>query len=166
MHDSNDMDIKLNSEGSESIDLLFNVNIKGAPFELLCSTLEFLSAILHNISHCGTGAKIHGNMANLSSMTVIVALLLCCSMYSSTGQEAGVVQQSERMIQSLYNSIRAIAFPSSPQFDPDKTHQDTRFILMIPGKTLNYFDYYPGKEYTEFIQVCINIVTCNNYYDM
>ena len=91
-------------------------------------------------------------------MTIVVALLLCCSIYSSTGQEAGVVQQSERLTQTLYNSIRAIAFPSSPRFDPDKTNQDARFILMIPGKTLNYFDYYPGKEYTKFIQVRINIV--------
>ena len=68
------------------------------------------------------------------------------------------MQQSERHTQTLYNSIRAVAFPSSPRFDPDETNQDARFVLMTPGKTLNYFDYYPGKEYTEFIQVGIVII--------
>ena len=92
-------------------------------------------------------------MARHSSENVIAALLLCCSVYSATGQTPGVVEQSEHMVQSLYKAIRAIAFPSSPRFDPAKTNQDVRFILLIPGKTLNYFDYNPGKEYTDFIQV-------------
>ncbi len=57
------------------------------------------------------------------------------------------------MVQNLYATIRAIAFPKSPQLDEYATNVDTRFILMVPGKVLNYFDYHPGPDYTNFIQV-------------
>ena len=57
------------------------------------------------------------------------------------------------MIRSLYATIRGIAYPKSPELDEYATNVDTRFILMMPGKVLNYFDYHPGPDYTNFIKV-------------
>ena len=63
------------------------------------------------------------------------------------------VDRIDQMTQGLYATIRGIAFPKSPQLDEYATNVDTRFILMMPGKVLNYFDYHPGPEYTNFITV-------------
>ena len=94
---------------------------------------------------------------------VIVALLLFCSTSLVTGQGTAalasqeetqqLVENVEKMTQTLYSTIRAVAYPDSPQLEEDKANVDTRFILLSPGKTLNYLDYYPGQEYTQFLQV-------------
>ena len=57
------------------------------------------------------------------------------------------------MIHDLYATIRAIAFPRSPELDEYESNVDNRFVLMLPGKILNYFDYFPGPDYMKFIQV-------------
>ena len=68
-------------------------------------------------------------------------------------QTGGLVNRAEQMAQNLYKTIRAIAFPISPELVESTTNVDTRFILMMPGKILNYFDYHPGPDYTKFVQV-------------
>ena len=82
----------------------------------------------------------------------LVALLL---LFYSPGdtQQQSPAKQAERSVSALYDTIRRIAFPASPDLQKDKTKADGRFILMMPGKVLNYQDYHPGPEYTEFIQV-------------
>ena len=82
---------------------------------------------------------------------VLVALLL--SIYSSVTLQLTPAQQAEKSASALYDTIRRIAFPASPDLADEKTKPDGRFILMMPGKVLNYQDYHPGQEYTEFIQV-------------
>ena len=64
---------------------------------------------------------------------------------SDTDRQKGV-KQSQRILSDLYQVLRNIAFPTSPYSFSDTTHN--RFILMSPGKVLNYFDYYPGDQYT------------------
>ena len=72
-----------------------------------------------------------------------------CQQASSAAQ----VDRSSQMIHDLYATIRAIAFPKSPELIEYETNVDNRFVLMLPGKILNYFDYFPGPDYTKFIQV-------------
>ena len=94
-------------------------------------------------------------MARMVSTTLaFVAMVLSCSISSVICQTArGQTQKAQDLAASLYSSIRAVAYPESPELDEEQANVDTRFILMNPGKILNYFDYYPGPEYTEFIQV-------------
>ena len=68
-------------------------------------------------------------------------------------QSGDLVNHAALMVHNLYSTIRAIAFPQSPELVETETNVDGRFILMIPGKILNYFDYYPGRDYVKFIQV-------------
>ena len=56
------------------------------------------------------------------------------------------VKHSQKILSDLYQVLRNIAFPTSPYSFSDTTHN--RFILVSPGKVLNYFDYYPGDLYT------------------
>lgn len=60
---------------------------------------------------------------------------------------------SQSMTHNLYSTIRNVAFPSSPELIETESNIDSRFVLMMPGKVLNYFDYHPGEAYTAFIQV-------------
>jgi hypothetical protein len=96
-------------------------------------------------------------MVNLSfSRLALAALLFCCSLYSVTCQLASSEEQVDRsgkMVHDLYATIRAIAFPKWPELVDTESNIDNRFVLMMPGKILNYFDYYPGSDYTKFIQV-------------
>lgn len=93
-------------------------------------------------------------------MLIVVACLLwqqgvmVASDSSSGAQEATSVSQVPKHANALYNTLRSIAFPQSPSLSQTT---DSRFILMVPGKVLNYFDYYPGGEYTKFIQVIIRL---------
>ena len=73
-------------------------------------------------------------------------------------QKNNAVRQGQQNTAALYNLIRSIAFPESPTLD-DSPNLESRFILLMPGKVLNYFDYYPGREYTKFIQVS-SILRC------
>lgn len=92
---------------------------------------------------------------------VAVALVACLAAHcngadpSSSDQRSQAVSQAGQTTAALYDLIRSIAFPDAPVLNNEQ-NQDTRFILLMPGKVLNYFDYYPGREYTKFIQVRLN----------
>jgi hypothetical protein len=55
-------------------------------------------------------------------------------------------ERSGKILGDLYLTLRTIAFPKSPYSTSDTVHN--RFILLMPGKALNYDDYYPGDLYT------------------
>ena len=55
-------------------------------------------------------------------------------------------KRSSKILADLYLTLRNIAFPKSPYSQSDTVHN--RFILLMPGKALNYDDYYPGDLYT------------------
>ena len=42
----------------------------------------------------------------------------------------------------LYATIRSVALPQS-----DTNTYTQRLVMLMPGKVLNYYDYYPGKSY-------------------
>ena len=95
---------------------------------------------------------------------LVVAVLVCgalCADQTSTQQREAALDSAKKTTAALYDLIRSIAFPESPTLD-NQRDEDNRFILLMPGKVLNYFDYYPGREYTKFIQVCVLLYTTTN----
>ena len=50
----------------------------------------------------------------------------------------------------LYITLRDVVFPQH-KLNTDRV--ENRFLLLMPGKVLNYFDYYPGRDYVNFLQV-------------
>ena len=60
----------------------------------------------------------------------------------------GDIDRMKRNMIALYEALHYFALPD---VDISKeVHQ--RFILQIPGKVLNPMDYYPGKEYEEYLK--------------
>ena len=53
----------------------------------------------------------------------------------------------------LYTTLRNVVFPKH-ELDSNKPIAN-RFLLLMPGKVLNYFDYFPGRDYVNFIQVSL-----------
>ena len=85
-------------------------------------------------------------------------VLLCClialanSQGPTSSQEGQEGQDKAFAVASrVYLTLRNIAFPEHKLSDNEDV--GSRFLQLMPGKVLNYFDYYPGSQYTEFIQV-------------
>ena len=70
---------------------------------------------------------------------------------NTAGQRDDAQKRALEQARGLYITLRNVAFPQDPLTNDG--HLENRFLLLMPGKVLNYFDYYPGKEYTTFIQV-------------
>lgn len=84
------------------------------------------------------------------------AALILCFLAVARSQTSGSQQKDgeDRAFQitsGLYTTLRNVAFPNHKL--SDNTAVESRFLMLMPGKVLNYFDYYPGREYTNFIQV-------------
>ena len=72
----------------------------------------------------------------------IAALLLTSVFNKSTGEER--VEKSAKILTDLYITLRNIIAPKSPLSEGITSN---RFVLLSPGKVLNYWDYYPGQDY-------------------
>ena len=68
---------------------------------------------------------------------------------SQLAQEANT--KANDIANQLYGTLKNIAFPTGNAVSSGII--ENRFLLLMPGKVLNYFDYFPGKEYTKFILV-------------
>ena len=68
----------------------------------------------------------------------------------SSSQEKTATEKAFDITQNLYIALREIAF-SGGKINEDNLK--SRFLLLMPGKVLNYADYYPGKDYINFINV-------------
>ena len=108
----------------------------------------------------GTHSSAQKKMANCRTLAIVMLLLV---IYSSVTLQLTPAQRAERSVSGLYDTIRSIASPNSANLQNGATTLDGRFILMMPGKVLNYQDYHPGPEYTEFIQVSEVLINCMNY---
>ena len=86
---------------------------------------------------------------------MVSLLVLCRGKESSSRQATDAENKAFETTRNLYTAIRNIAFPEHEL--SDQTGVEDRFILLMPGKVLNYFDYYPGRDYTDFILVSIII---------
>ena len=82
----------------------------------------------------------------------VVVLFSLCVLSCVTAQEGDddhnkAVDKSRKILAGLYVTLRNIAFPGSPL--TSGTPIANRFVLMSPGKVLNYWDYYPGQAYEQ-----------------
>ena len=93
-------------------------------------------------------------MKNLFLALIVFGTLAGCIVWAADGSsdtdQQKAVERSRRILSDLYQVLRNTAFPKSPYSVSSTTHN--RFILMSPGKVLNYFDYYPGDQYTESLK--------------
>ena len=86
-------------------------------------------------------------------VTVMYLLLLGISFVTLASTDDSPAQDVDRIrtiSANLYLKLRSVAFPESPYSASEVTHN--RFVLMSPGKVLNYYDYYPGDEYTASVK--------------
>jgi len=60
----------------------------------------------------------------------------------------GGTDQMKANLMGLYDALHAFALPDT---DPSRPVSQ-RFIMQIPGKVLNPKDYYPGKEYEDYLR--------------
>ena len=88
-------------------------------------------------------------------LAMLVSCAYCQAPDNTDQQRAEATENARKITAALYDLMRSIAFPQSPTLDAQATNENNRFILLMPGKVLNYFDYYPGREYTKFIQVLV-----------
>ena len=93
----------------------------------------------------------------LTAVSVRLVTFTCIAVAIVSGQESSqdqaylAKQRTLDIANDLYGTLRNIAFPAGNAVSPGEI--ENRFLLLMPGKVLNYFDYFPGKEYTKFIQV-------------
>ena len=74
----------------------------------------------------------------MASLVFVLASLLTLCVRTVTSNRQAEMQEA------MYNIIRVMALPG------DESEVATqRFIMMTPGKTLNYADYYPGYKYLQ-----------------
>ena len=90
-------------------------------------------------------------------MLAFVALLLC-SACSSIAAQSDAALAAQHSVSGLYDTIRKIAFPASPDLRAGSTKADGRFILLMPGKILNFQDYHPGLKYQKDTLVRYNLI--------
>ncbi len=90
----------------------------------------------------------------MSILTVIIVVAVFTTAHSqeptAQDQADAARRKAAGVANELYGTLRNIAFPAG---NVPATEIENRFLMLMPGKVLNYFDYFPGKEYTKFIQV-------------
>lgn len=82
-------------------------------------------------------------------ITIFLFPILCSvhvSCKDADQQRQDAREKSGKILTDLYITLRNILSPQSPLASGVCKN---RFVLMSPGKVLNYWDYYPGKDYEE-----------------
>ena len=80
----------------------------------------------------------------LKSVLVLLTLTLFWFVRADQNDADQATKNSKKILIGLYLTLRNIAFPESPLTSETITN---RFVLMSPGKVLNFWDYYPGQAY-------------------
>ena len=75
-------------------------------------------------------------------LLAFLILLASCGLAQTT-------EKHKQLQSTMYNIIRSMAYPSA-KFGVGNVTQ--RFVMQIPGKPLNYRDYYPGDAYVEALK--------------
>lgn len=88
-------------------------------------------------------------------ITVFLTVYLCLFSKGEDTSEQQTESQNKafEITSSLYTSLRNLVFPEHKLTSNAGGGIQNRFLLLMPGKVLNYFDYFPGKDYVNFIQV-------------
>ena len=87
-------------------------------------------------------------MIKLAVALVFSALVIQSShaQNSAADQRKNAVDNSAKILGDLYITLRNLVFPKDPL---STGPAQNRFVMMSPGKVLNYWDYYPGRDYEE-----------------
>ena len=81
------------------------------------------------------------------SLLLLMLLLVPVTIAEDSAEKREkAVAGSGKVLLDMYITLRNLVFPQSP-ITSSKVFN--RFVLMMPGKVLNYWDYYPGKDYEE-----------------
>ena len=65
---------------------------------------------------------------------------------ASAGEDAQKgLDDAAKKLSQLYSTIHSVAMPQS-------STSAQRLVMLIPGKVLNYYDYYPGKAYESSLE--------------
>lgn len=87
-------------------------------------------------------------MCNLYPM-VLYTLLITIDWTPDTAAErsssSDSVVYSTNTLARLYATIRNVAFPPGPAI-VENEHISHRLVMLLPGKILHYYDYFPGDE--------------------
>ena len=84
----------------------------------------------------------------LAFLAVILALLLFGSrpVWTQAVQDA-VAKAAEDTLTNLYGVIRSVALPPPSEDAKESEPVSQRLVLLLPGKVLSYYDYFPGDAY-------------------
>ena len=85
-------------------------------------------------------------------LVILCLLTAAFAQQTSTEQREDAQKKALDITAGLYITLRNVAFPGH-DLEDESRNLDGRFLMLMPGKVLNYFDYYPGTDYTNFIQV-------------
>ena len=83
----------------------------------------------------------------LAIVLVSLSLMSYVTAQQSDSERKKAIENSRNISAGLYVALRNIAFPESPL--TSSTPVTNRFVLMSPGKVLNFWDYYPGQAYEQ-----------------
>ena len=77
-----------------------------------------------------------------------VFLLLALWIPTIKGQDVlNDVAKSKNTVARLYTTIRNVALPPPSEDASEDDIVTSRLVLLVPGKVLNYYDYFPGDRY-------------------
>lgn len=79
----------------------------------------------------------------VKTFAVVVCVLFMCNK-STAEQTENAADASINATRDLYIILRNLVFPQTPLTSGLTSN---RFVLLYPGKVLNYWDYYPGEDY-------------------
>ena len=91
----------------------------------------------------------------MSKLLLCSAIALVFLLFESrpvwTQSRQGVVENeldnSKETLAKLYSLIRSVALPPPSEDATGSEAVTQRLVLLLPGKVLNYYDYFPGDAY-------------------
>ncbi len=79
---------------------------------------------------------------------IILLLALCANFCKGVAQEVlKSAKDSDETLAKLYTTIRSVAQPPVSEAASGEEVINSRLVLLLPGKVLNYYDYFPGDRY-------------------
>ncbi len=86
-----------------------------------------------------------------AEMKRIVGVFLLFAIWIPASQGQGVSdvvnKNSKGTLAKLYTTIRNVALPPLSEDALEDDITTSRLVLLVPGKVLNYYDYFPGDRY-------------------
>ncbi len=86
-------------------------------------------------------------MGVLKPALLVAFVLVCVQAESSDEMRKHAKDNSVKILGDLYITLRNLVFPKDPLSLTEPAQN--RYVMMSPGKVLNYWDYYPGGAYEE-----------------